>query len=91
MTEEKNENITKQDTGKEAQEALLNMARKWHKNPAAINHAISAYKDIIAAFDSENPAVDEAKRALLKIAKEWEKEGQKYAAIRLYKELMAYK
>lgn len=91
MTNENNENITEQDTSKEAQEALLNMAREWHKNPAAINHAIKAYKDIIATFDSESPEVDEAKQALLKIAKEWEKKGKKYAAIRLYKELMAYK
>ncbi len=91
MTGENNENIIKQDAAKEARQALLDMAREWHKNPAAINHAIKAYKDIIATFDSENPAVGEAKQALLKIAKDWEKKGQKYAAIRLYKELMAYK
>jgi len=83
--------MTKEDIKKEAQEALLNMAREWHKNPAAINHAVKAYKDIIAAFDSESPAVNEAKQTLLKIAKDWEKKGQKYAATRLYKELMAYK
>lgn len=91
MTEENNENITERDTSKEAQEALLDIAREWHKNPTMINHAIKAYKDIIATFDSESSAVDEAKQTLLKIAKEWEKNGKKYAAIRLYKELMAYK
>lgn len=91
MTEENIENITKQNVAEEASQALLDMAREWHKNPTAINHAIKAYKDIIATFDSASPAVSEAKQALLKIAKDWEKKGQKYAAVRLYKELLEYK
>ncbi len=91
MAEENNENIIKQDAGKEARQALLDMAREWHKNPATINHAIKAYKDIIAAFDHGSSAANEAEQALLKIAKDWEKKGKKYAATRLYKELMSYK
>lgn len=90
MAEETNKNFSSQATAKKAQQATLRMAQEWHKSEDTFHHAIKSYEDVIQ-IDSESQEADEARSALLKIAEDWEKKGQKYAAARLYKELMTYK
>ena len=75
---------------KKAQQATLRMAKEWQKSEDTTHHAIKSYEDVIR-IDSESQEADEARSALLKIAEDWEKKGRKYAAARLYKELMTYK
>ena len=66
------------------------MAKDWHKSEDTMHHAIKSYEDVIQ-IDSESSEADEARGALLKIAEDWDKKGRKYAAARLYKELMTGK
>lgn len=70
-----------------ARQGLLKMAQEWHKNPDTIHHAIKAYKEIISN-DFDSLEAKEAESALLRIAEEWRKQNKKYAASRLYKELV---
>ena len=91
MTEEKdNKNFSEQATVKKAKQATLKMAKDWHKSKDTLHHAIKSYEDVIR-IDPESPEADEARAGLLEIAEDWDKKGQKYAAARLYKELMTYK
>lgn len=90
MIEETNKNFSSQATVKKAQQATLRMAQEWHKSEDTFHHAIKSYEDVIQ-IDSESPEADQAREGLLKIAENWDKKGQKYAAARLYKELMTYK
>lgn len=90
MEEENDKNFSPQGTVKKAQRAILEMAKEWHKSENTINHAIKSYKDIVR-FDPESDEADEARTALLKIAEDWDTKGRKYAAIRLYKELITGK
>lgn len=90
MTEQNEKEFSRQVIIKKSQQAILEMAKEWHKSENTINHAIKSYKDIIQ-FDSESAEADEARKALLKIAEDWDKKGRKYAAVRLYKELMTDK
>lgn len=90
MAEENDKNFSPQGTVKKAQQAILEMAKEWHKSEDTINHAIKSYKDIIRS-EPESAEADEARKALLKIAEDWDKKGRKYAAARLYKELMTGK
>lgn len=87
MAEEKNKNLLDQEMTKKAQQATLRMAKEWQKSEATIHHAIKSYEDAIRV-DSESVEAGEARSALLKIAEDWEKKGQKYAAVKLYKKLM---
>jgi hypothetical protein len=87
MAEETNKNFSRLGTIKKAQEATLNMAKEWGKSQDTIHHAIKSYEDVIR-IDPESPEADEARGELLKIADDWNKKGRKYAAARLYKELM---
>ena len=90
MAEENNKNFSTQATIKKAQQASLKMAKDWHKSEDTMHRAIKAYQDVIQ-IDSESSEADEARGALLKIAEDWDKKGRKYAAARLYKELMTGK
>ncbi len=90
MIEETNKNFSSQATVKKAQQATLRMAQEWHKSEDTFHHAIKSYEDVIQV-DPTSQEAEEARAALLKIAEDWEKKGQKYAAARLYKELMTYK
>ncbi len=90
MAEETNKNFSSQATVKKAQQATLRMAKEWHKSEDTLHHAIKSYEDVIQ-IDSESPEAEQAREGLLKIAEDWDKKGQKYAAARLYKELMTYK
>ena len=90
MAEETNKNFSSRATIKKAQQATLNMAKDWSESQDTIHHAIKSYEDVIQ-IDSESPEADQAREGLLKIAEDWDKKGRKYAAARLYKELMTYK
>lgn len=87
MAEEQTKNLSDQEMTKRAQQATLRMAKEWQKSENTTHHAIKSYEDVIRV-DSESSAADEARSALLKIAEDWEKQGQKYAAVKLYKKLM---
>jgi Tfp pilus assembly protein PilF len=83
-------NYSALETVKKAQQATLKMARDWHKSKDTLHHAIKSYEDVIR-IDPESPEADEARAELLKMAEDWDKKGQKYAAARLYKKLAAGK
>lgn len=87
MEEEQKKNLSNQEMTKKAQQATLNMAKDWGGSKDTIHHAIKSYEDVIHV-DSESPEAAEARAALLKIAEDWDKKGQKYAAAKLYKKLM---
>lgn len=87
MTEEQKKNLSDKEMTKKAQQATLNMAKDWGGSQDTIHHAIKSYEDVIRV-DSESPEADQARAALLKIAEDWDKKGQKYAAAKLYKKLM---
>lgn len=87
MSEKKDKNFSQQGAVKEAHQATLKMAKDWQKSEDTIHHAIKSYEDVIQ-IDPESSEADEARGALLKIAEDWDKKGRKYAAARLYKELM---
>jgi len=87
MTEENQINFSTQQTQKKALQATLRMAQDWSKSPDTLHHAIKSYKDVIKQ-NPETVEAGEARAALLKIADNWDKKGQSYAAARLYKELM---
>ncbi|MEK7523762.1 MAG: hypothetical protein AAB588_01900 [Patescibacteria group bacterium] len=88
MTEEGKNNYSRQEVAKKGLQALLEMAKVWGKSQDTIHHAIKSYKDVIR-IDPESSEADEARAALWKIAEQWNKRGQKYAAALLYKELTA--
>lgn len=87
MSEEQKKNLSDREMTKKAQQATLGMAKDWGESQDTIHHAIKAYDDVIRV-DSESPEADQARAALLKIAEDWDKKGQKYAAAKLYKKLM---
>ena len=87
MTEEQKENLSDREMVKKAQQATLDMAKNWQKSEDTIHHAIKSYEDVIQ-IDPESSEADEARVAFLKIAENWNKKGQKYAAAKLYKKLM---
>ena len=87
MTEETKKNLSTQDASKASQQAILEMAKSWGKKQDTIHHAIKAYEDVVRA-DPESNEAEEARSALLQIAKDWQKNGQTYAANNLYKKLM---
>ncbi len=72
---------------KKAQQATLGMAKEWQKSKDTIHHALKSYEDVIQV-DPESDEAGEAREALVKIAEDWDKKGQKYAAAKLYKKLM---
>ena len=86
MAEENNKNFSNQATIKKAQQAILKMAKDWHKSEDTMHHAIKSYEDVIQ-IDSESSEAGEARGALLKVAEDWDKKGRKYAAVKLYKDL----
>ena len=88
MAEEQKKNLSDQEMTKIAQQATLRMAKEWQKSEGTTHHAIKSYEDVIR-IDSESQEAGEARSALLKLAEDWEKKGQKYAAAKLYKKLMA--
>ncbi|MDP3052322.1 MAG: hypothetical protein Q8N42_02325 [bacterium] len=90
MTEENAKNFSAQATIKKSHQAILKMAQEWQKSEDTIHHAIKSYEDVIQ-IDSESPEADQAREGLLKIAEDWDKKGRKYAAARLYKQLMTDK
>ena len=87
MAEEQKENLSDQEMVKKAQQATLSMAKDWGASQDTIHHAIKSFDDVIR-IDPESSEADEARIALLKIAEDWDKKGQKYAAAKLYKKLM---
>lgn len=64
------------------------MAKDWQRSEDTIHHAIKSYEDVIQ-IDSGSHEADQAREALLNIAENWDKNGRKYAAAWLYKNLMA--
>jgi predicted TPR repeat methyltransferase len=87
MAEEQKKNLSDQEMTKKAQQATLRMAKEWQKSGGTTHHAIKSYEDVVRT-DPESQEADEARSALVKIAEDWEKKGQKYAAAKLYKKLM---
>jgi len=87
MAEEQKENLSDQEMVKKAQQATLSMAKDWGASQDTIHHAIKSYDDVIR-IDPKSSEADEARAALLKVAENWDKKGQKYAAAKLYKKLM---
>ncbi len=87
MSEEQKKSLSDQEMTKKAQQATLRMAQEWQKSKDTTHHAIKSYEDVIRV-DSESAEAGEAREALLKIAGDWDKKGQKYAAAKLYKKLM---
>ena len=87
MTEKNKGNFSEQGLAKKALQAILKMAEEWSKSEDTLHHAIKSYEDVIR-FDSESPEASQARAGLLKIAEDWDKKGRKYAAARLYKQLM---
>lgn len=87
MAEEQKKNFSDQEMTKKAQQATLRMAKEWQKSKDTIHHAIKSYKDVIQV-DSEGIEAGEAREALLRIAEDWDKQGQKYASAKLFKQLM---
>ena len=68
------------------QQAMLEMAKDYEKNPAKIQHAIEAYKEVIVSSPDSKEA-DEAREGLLRIAQKFEKEEKKESAFHLYQKL----
>ncbi|MEK7074689.1 MAG: hypothetical protein AAB968_02900 [Patescibacteria group bacterium] len=87
MAEEQKKNVSDQDMTKKAQQATLNMAKEWQKSKDTTHHAIKSFEDVIRV-NPESDEAGQAREALLKIAEDWDKKGQKYAAAKLYKKLM---
>lgn len=87
MTEETKKTLSSKDASKASQQAILEMAKSWGKKQDTIYHAIKAYEDVVRA-DPESEEAEEARSALLQIAKDWQKSGQAYAANNLYKKIM---
>mgnify|MGYP001564466379 CR=1 FL=1 len=87
MAEEQKKNLSDQEMTKKAQQATLGMAKDWSESQDTIHHAIKAYDDVIS-INPKSPEADQARAELLKIAEDWDKNGQKYAAAKLYKKLM---
>lgn len=87
MAEEDTKNLSDQAMTRKAQQATLRMAKAWQQSKDTTHHAIKSYEDVIQT-DSASQEAGEARSALLKIAEDWEKKGQKYAAAKLYKKLM---
>ena len=87
MAEEQKKNVSDQDMTKKAQQATLNMAKEWKKSKDTTHHAIKSFEDVIRV-NPESDEAGQAREALLKIAEDWDKKGQKYAAAKLYKKLM---
>ena len=67
-------------------QAMLDMAKDYEKNPAKIQHAIEAYKEVIVSSPDSKEA-DEARGGLLRIAQKFEKEGKKESAFHIYQKL----
>ena len=67
-------------------QAMLEMAKNYEKNKATIQHAIEAYKEIIAA-NPESEEAGEARESLLNIAQKFEKEGKRASAFHIYQKL----
>jgi len=67
-------------------QALLDMAKDYEKNPAKIQHAVEAYKEVIVSSPDSKEA-NEARKGLLGIAQKFEKEGKKESAFHLYQQL----
>lgn len=78
---------TRSQAEKEARVAILRMGDDWAKSPKTIHHAVKAYKTVIKS-DPESEEANKAREAMLKIAKDWEKEGDLYSAHDLYKDLL---
>ena len=87
MAEEQKKKLSDQEMTKRAQQATLRMAKEWQKSQDTIPHAIKSYEDVIKV-DPESDEAEQAREALLQIAEGWNKKGQKYAAVKLYKKLM---
>jgi len=66
--------------------ALLEMAKAWEKEPGKIQHAIEAYERVIG-IDPESKEADEARDALLEIARRFERVGKKYSACYIYQKM----
>lgn len=69
-----------------AKEELLEMAKAWEKEKGKTQHAIEAYERVIG-MDPESKEADQARGALLEIAKRFGKEGKKYSAYYLYQKI----
>ena len=67
-------------------QAMLDMAKDYEKNPAKIQHAIEAYKEVIVSSPDSKEA-DEAREGLLGIAQRFDKEGKKESAFHIYQKL----
>lgn len=78
---------TRSQAEKEARAAILKMADDWAENPKTIHHAVKGYKTVIKS-DPESEEANKAREAMLRIAKDWEKEGDLYLAHDLYKDLL---
>lgn len=68
-----------------ARDALLKMAEAWDKK-GWVQNAIEGYESVIEA-DSKSVEADNARAALLEIAKRFEQEGKRHAAYHLYHKL----
>ena len=77
---------TSEKTKTKAIEELLEMAKAWEKEKGKIQHAIEAYERVIG-MALESKEADQARDALLEIAKRFEKEGKKYSAYYLYQKI----
>ena len=78
--------ITSDKTKAKAREELLEMAKAWEKEKGKIQHAIEAYERVIGT-DLESKEADQARDALLEIAKRFDNEGKKYSAYYLYQKI----
>ncbi len=87
MEEEQKKKLSDQEMTKKALQATLRMAKEWQKSKDTTHHAIKSYEDVIQ-IDPESVEAEQAREGLLKIAEDWDKKGQKYAAAKLYKKLM---
>lgn len=78
--------IASNKTKAQAREELLEMAKVWEKTPGKTQHAIEAYEEVIGS-DPESKEADQARDAILEIARRFEKEGKKHSAFFLYHKL----
>ena len=78
--------VTSDKTKAKAKEALLEMAKKWEKEPGKTQHAIEIYEKVIG-IDPESREAEQARNALLEIARRFEKEGKKYSAYYIYQKM----
>lgn len=78
--------VTSEKTKTKAKEELLEMAKVWEKEKGKIQHAIEAYERVIG-IDPTSKEADQARNALLEIAKRFDKEGKKYSAYYLYQKI----